>query len=91
MAIKDKLFNTTALWVPSGDNKTQNGKVKGGNNKYRNSRILCAAWVYGSTAAMIGMSAWRIVQGFHFYNYLPMIALDAFTVFTTFRFIWFTS
>ncbi|KAJ6592435.1 nucleotide-diphospho-sugar transferase [Mycena capillaripes] len=90
MAIKDKIFNTTAHWVPSGDNKTQNGKVKGGTNKYRNSRILCAAWVYGSTGAMVGMAAWRIVQGFHFYNYLPMIALDAFTVFTTFRFIWFT-
>ncbi|KAJ7918056.1 hypothetical protein B0H13DRAFT_2438731 [Mycena leptocephala] len=38
IAIKDKIFGTTALWVPSGDNKTHGGKAKGGN-KYRNSRL----------------------------------------------------
>ncbi|KAJ7280911.1 nucleotide-diphospho-sugar transferase [Mycena rebaudengoi] len=43
IALKDKLFNTTAAWVPSGDTKEHEGaKVKGGNNKYRNSRIQCA-------------------------------------------------
>ncbi|KAF9481194.1 hypothetical protein BDN70DRAFT_931094 [Pholiota conissans] len=43
MAIKDRIFNTTALWVPSGDNKAHEGtKKKGGNNKYRNMRIFCA-------------------------------------------------
>ncbi|KAJ7121539.1 hypothetical protein C8R44DRAFT_876930 [Mycena epipterygia] len=64
MAIKDKIFNTTALWVPFGDAKAQQG-VKGGNNKYRNSRILCAIWVYSAFGAVIGLSAWRIVRGYH--------------------------
>ncbi|KAJ7729388.1 nucleotide-diphospho-sugar transferase [Mycena maculata] len=90
MAIKDKICGTTALWVPSGDNKAQTGlgKAKGGNNKYRNSRILCAVWVHFTMAATIGLSTFRILQGYHFYNYIPMLALDSYTVFATFRFIW---
>ncbi|KAJ7236601.1 nucleotide-diphospho-sugar transferase [Mycena haematopus] len=89
MAIKDKLFGTTALWVSSGDNKSHGGKTKGGNNKYRNSRLLCAFWVYSCTAATIALSTFRILQGYHWYNYLPMLALDAWTVFITFPFIWY--
>ncbi|KAJ7936248.1 hypothetical protein B0H13DRAFT_1946791 [Mycena leptocephala] len=53
MATKDKIFGTTALWDPSGDNKTHGSKAKGGNNKYRNSRLLCAFWVYSCTTATI--------------------------------------
>ncbi|KAJ7121582.1 nucleotide-diphospho-sugar transferase [Mycena epipterygia] len=90
MALEDKLFNTTALWVPSGDSKAQAGmgKVKGGNNKYRNSRILCAVVTYSSFGAGIGLSVFRILEGYHFYNYIPLLALDAFSAFITFRFIW---
>ncbi|KAJ7132843.1 family 2 glycosyl transferase [Mycena crocata] len=90
MAIKDKVFGTTALWVPSGDSKAHDGvgKVKGGNNKYRNSRVLCAVWVYFTTASAVVGSTLRILQGFHWYNFVPLIVLDAFTVFITFRFIW---
>ncbi|KAJ6582533.1 family 2 glycosyl transferase [Mycena vulgaris] len=92
MAIKDKIFGTTALWVPSGDTQAQQGtvKAKGGNNKYRNSRILCALWVYSTMAATIALSTVRIHQGNHWYNYVPMWFLDAYQVFITFRFIWTT-
>ncbi|KAJ7275847.1 nucleotide-diphospho-sugar transferase [Mycena rebaudengoi] len=89
MALKDKLFNTTAAWVPSGDTKAHEGaKVKGGNNKYRNSRILCAFWVYSTTAGAIVGSTFRILEGYAWYNYLPLMLLDSFTLVVTFRFIW---
>ncbi|KAJ7256338.1 nucleotide-diphospho-sugar transferase [Mycena rebaudengoi] len=89
MAIKDKIFNTTAAWVPSGDLKAHEGvKAKGGNNKYRNSRILCAFWVYFTTAGAIVGSTFRILEGYHWYNFFPLWLLDAFTIFITFRFIW---
>ncbi|KAJ7126514.1 hypothetical protein C8R43DRAFT_700911 [Mycena crocata] len=80
MAIKDKLLGTTAIWVPSGDLKAHEGvgKAKGGNNKYRNSRILCA------------LSTFHVLQGFRWYNYLPSMILDAITIFISFRFIWST-
>jgi hypothetical protein len=91
MALKDKLFNTTAAWVPSGDTKAHEGaKVKGGNNKYRNSRILCAFWVYSTTAGAIVGSTFRILEGYAWYNYLPLMLLDSFTLVVTFPFIWST-
>ncbi|KAJ7614387.1 nucleotide-diphospho-sugar transferase [Roridomyces roridus] len=99
MAIKDKIFGTTAAWVPSGDNKAQASKEagapavkssKGKNNKYRNSRILCAIWVYGVTGAIIGLTTLRLVQGYHWWNFIPMLLLDSYNIFVTFHFIWFT-
>ncbi|KAJ7775932.1 nucleotide-diphospho-sugar transferase [Mycena maculata] len=89
MAIKDRILGTTASWVPSGNAQAQGtAKAKGGNNKYRNSRIFCAIWVYSTFGATIGLSAWRIVQGYHWYHYIPTLVLDCYTFFITFRFIW---
>ncbi|KAJ7094790.1 nucleotide-diphospho-sugar transferase [Mycena epipterygia] len=90
MACKDKIFGTSALWVPSGDTRAQKGagKVRGGNNKYRNSRILCAVWVYTAFGMLVGFATWRIIQGHAWYNFIPMLALDSLAVFYTFRFIW---
>ena len=93
MAIKDRIFNTTALWVPSGDNKAHEGpKKKGGtNNKYRNMRIFCATWLLGSTGGLIAGTVVRVKQGYHWYNFLPLLLLDAFSLFIAHKFILFSS
>ncbi|TFK44990.1 nucleotide-diphospho-sugar transferase [Crucibulum laeve] len=92
MAVKDRIFGTTASWVPSGDNSGHaKGKKKaGGNNKYRNMRILCCVWVWGTTGGMIAGVTLRIVQGYTWYNFLPLLLLDGFTVFTCHKFIFFS-
>jgi cellulose synthase/poly-beta-1,6-N-acetylglucosamine synthase-like glycosyltransferase len=92
MAIKDRVFNTTALWVPSGDNKAHEGaKKKGGNNKYRNMRIFCAVWLLSSTGGMIAGTVVRVGQGYHWYNFFPLLLLDGYSLFIAHRFILFSS
>ena len=70
-AIKDHIFRTTALWVPSGDNNAHVGRKKAPNNKYRSMRMLCAVWSWGASAALFAGVAYRIVQGWRWYNFLP--------------------
>jgi len=92
MAIKDRIFGTTASWVPSGDNNSH-GKTKnrkGGNNKYRNMRILCAVWMFGTTVALIVGVTLRILEGYVWYNFLPLVLLDGFNLFITHKFIFFS-
>lgn len=93
MAIKDRIFGTTASWVPSGDNKghVKDKRKKSGNNKYRNMRILCGTWMIGSVTAMIVGVALRVVQGFVWYNFLPLIVLDVFNLFIAHKFIFYSS
>ncbi|KAJ7634331.1 nucleotide-diphospho-sugar transferase [Roridomyces roridus] len=93
MAIKDKIFGTTAPWVPSGSHKSSTSsnlstKRKNTHTKYRNMRILCAFWTYGTIGAVIALSAVRIVQGHGWWNYVPMLVLDVYTLFLTLGFIW---
>ncbi|KIM40404.1 glycosyltransferase family 2 protein [Hebeloma cylindrosporum] len=90
MAIKDRIFGTTASWVPSGDNKShvnKDKKKKGGNNKYRNMRILCGLWMGGSAAALAIGVTFRILEGHTWYNFLPLILLDSFNLFIAHKFI----
>ena len=92
MAIKDRIFGTTASWVPSGDNNSH-GKTKnrkGGNNKYHNMRILCAVWMFGTTVALIVGVTLRILEGYVWYNFLPLVLLDGFNLFVTHKFIFFS-
>ncbi|KAF9486074.1 nucleotide-diphospho-sugar transferase [Pholiota conissans] len=93
MAIKDRIFGTTASWVPSGDNKShvKDKKKKSGNNKYRNMRILCGSWMIGSVAAMAVGVTLRILQGYHWYNFFPLIILDLFNLVIAHKFIFYTS
>ncbi|KDR73343.1 hypothetical protein GALMADRAFT_270161 [Galerina marginata CBS 339.88] len=93
MAIKDRIFNTTALWVPSGDNNAHVGagqKKKAPNNKYRNMRILCAVWTWGTSGAMYAGVAYRIVQGYHWYHFLPIVLLDLLNIYTCHKFIFYS-
>jgi cellulose synthase/poly-beta-1,6-N-acetylglucosamine synthase-like glycosyltransferase len=94
MAVKDRILGTTASWVPSGDTqshvKGEKKKKAGGNNKYRNMRILCCVWVWGTTGGMIAGVTLRIVQGYRWYNFLPVILLDLFTVFISHKFIFYS-
>jgi len=92
MAIKDRIFGTTASWVPSGDNNSH-GKTKnrkGGSNKYHNMRILCAVWMFGTTVALIVGVTLRILEGYVWYNFLPLVLLDGFNLFVTHKFIFFS-
>ncbi|KAF9047517.1 nucleotide-diphospho-sugar transferase [Panaeolus papilionaceus] len=92
MAIKDRIFGTTASWIPSGDNKShvKSKKKKTGNNKYRNMRILCGLWMGGSAVGItIGVTI-RIIEGYKWYNFLPLILLDAFNLFIAHRFIFYS-
>ncbi|KAF8952198.1 nucleotide-diphospho-sugar transferase [Flammula alnicola] len=93
MAIKDRVFGTTASWVPSGDNKShiKNKKKKSGNNKYRNMRILCGLWMFGSASAVTVGVTLRILEGYSWHKFIPLIALDAFNLFISHRFIFYNS
>lgn len=87
MALKDRVFGTTAAWVPSGNNSAHKNKKKvGGNNKYRNMRILCGVWMGGSAVGVIVGVTLRIVQGYKWYNFLPILLLDAYNLFIAHKF-----
>ncbi|PPR03338.1 hypothetical protein CVT24_012578 [Panaeolus cyanescens] len=92
VAIKDRIFGTTASWIPSGDNKShvKSKKKKTGNNKYRNMRILCGLWMGGSAVGLTIGVTFRIIEGYPWYNFLPLILLDAFNLFIAHRFIFFS-
>lgn len=89
MALKDRVFRTTAAWVPSGDNNAHvpGEKKKKPNNKYRNMRILCGCWVWGTASAMLVGCGYRIWQGWHWYNFFPLILLQALQLLQTHKFI----
>ena len=94
MAIKDRIFGTTASWVPSGDNKShvnKDKKKKVGNNKYRNMRILCGLWMGSTFAALAIGTTLRILEGHRWYNFLPLILLDSFNLFIAHKFIFYSS
>ncbi|KAF9562956.1 nucleotide-diphospho-sugar transferase [Agrocybe pediades] len=92
MAIKDRVFGTTASWVPSGDNKSHatGKKKKGGNNKYRNMRILCGVWMWGCAVALIVGVTLRIIEGYRWWHFLPLILLDAMNLFIAHKFIFYS-
>jgi cellulose synthase/poly-beta-1,6-N-acetylglucosamine synthase-like glycosyltransferase len=94
MAIKDRIFGTTASWVPSGDNKShvnKDKKKKVGNNKYRNMRILCGLWMGSSVAALAIGVTFRVLEGHTWYNFLPLILLDTFNLIIAHKFIFCSS
>jgi len=92
MAIKDRVFGTTATWVPSGDNKShvKTKKKTGGNNKYRNMRILCGLWMWGCAVALIVGVTLRIVEGYLWWHFLPLVLLDALNLFIAHKFIFYS-
>ena len=63
---------------------------KTGNNKYRNMRILCAVWMGGSAVALIVGVTLRILQGYKWYNFFPILLLDGFNLVMCHRFIFYT-
>ncbi|KAF9012615.1 nucleotide-diphospho-sugar transferase [Cyathus striatus] len=89
MAVKDRIFGTTANWVPSGDSSSheKGQKKSGGNNKYRNMRILCCIWTFGTTGAMAAGVTLRLLHGFKWYHFLPLIILDTYNLFSCHKFI----
>ncbi|KAJ6535854.1 nucleotide-diphospho-sugar transferase [Mycena vulgaris] len=84
MALKDNLFGTLAVWVPSGDATIKNSSSA--NNKYRNMRILSFIWVYGTTGVILAGAGLQIARGFHWYNFLPALLFQAYIVLRTSRF-----
>lgn len=80
-AIKDRLFGTALAWVPSGDAKAHK------NNKYRNMRILAWCWTITFEGFLISGVAYCILGGWAWYNFLPIILLNAFNLFITHRFL----
>ncbi|KAF8545433.1 nucleotide-diphospho-sugar transferase [Trichophaea hybrida] len=80
-AIKDRLFGTALAWVPSGDTKAHK------NNKYRNMRILCWCWTISYEAALISGTTYCLLTGWAWYNFVPILCLNAFNLFITHRFL----
>lgn len=89
MALKDHLFGTFAVWVPTGDKAMQKPARGSTSKKYRNMRILCFLWVYSTTAAVIAGAGWQISRGLHWYDFLPALLFHVYTVFRTFPFVFF--
>eukprot|EP00903_Cladosiphon_okamuranus_P008151 g7850.t1 len=69
-ALKDSLLGQAAAWVPSGG-----GASRSSSKAYRSSVLLMVTWTTVSTAAIIGGSAWRILEGYLWYHFVPAIAL----------------
>jgi cellulose synthase/poly-beta-1,6-N-acetylglucosamine synthase-like glycosyltransferase len=80
-AIKDRLFGTALAWVPSGDTKAHK------NNKYRNMRILAWCWTITYDAFLISGVTYCILNGWAWYNFVPIICLNLFNLFVTHRFL----
>lgn len=84
-ALADRIFNTQAPWVPSGDTKAHK------NHKYRNMRILAWAWLITYETVLIAAVAYRVATSVRFYNVVPIIVLDLINVFFAHRFLFFHS
>ncbi|TEB37616.1 nucleotide-diphospho-sugar transferase [Coprinellus micaceus] len=94
MAIKDRIFGTTAGWVPSGDNTAHvtaapEQRKKKPHTKYRNMRIVCFIWVWGTGATMFAGVAYRIWEGWYWWHFLPIMLFDAFQLFQSHKFIFY--
>jgi len=73
-AFKDRLFGSKYVWVPSGDAKSHK------SNRYRNSRFVCIGWTFATTAALATGIVVRWIGGHPWYDFLPIIALQAYSI-----------
>jgi hypothetical protein len=80
-ALKDRCLGQALLWAPSGDSKAHK------SHKYRNMRILCSVWWFLVLGGMITAVTFRVKQGFHWYNALPLILLNTYSFYLAHPFI----
>lgn len=80
-AIKDRLFGIELLWAASGDAKAHK------SHKYRNMRLLCWGWTIIVTGGMVSAVVYRLLNGMHWYDPIPLIVLNAYNLYVSHRFM----
>jgi hypothetical protein len=51
---------------------------------------LCAAWIFSCMGGIVAGTTLRILQGYPWYNFLPVLALDMFNIFVAHKFIFYS-
>jgi len=87
MAIKDWIFGTTAS-CPQATTKVMS---KTRRKRLGTTSILCGVWMGGSAAALVIGITLQILEGYMWYNFLPLILLDSFNLFITHWFIFYST
>ena len=82
-SIKDRIVGQKTIWAASGDAKAHK------NNKYRNMRLVAWAWTIMHTSALVSAVVYRLVEGFPWYEILPLLLLDVFNFYGVHRFLMF--
>jgi hypothetical protein len=80
-ALKDKIIHIPLLWAPSGDKKAHTSQ------KYRNMKILAWIWWILVLGGLISAVTWRVIDGLHWYNTLPLILLNAYNLYLSLPFL----
>lgn len=80
-AIKDRLFGIELMWAASGDAKAHK------SHKYRNMRILCWVWILLVEGGMVSAVTYRLLNGFPWYNPIPLIVLNLYNFYVAHRFM----
>lgn len=68
-ALKDSLFNTEQAWIPSGGKSTKTAR-------FQQARAILITYTIVSLAILYAGCAWRMVQGYAWYDFLPIILVE---------------
>ncbi|CEH12015.1 glycosyltransferase family 2 protein [Ceraceosorus bombacis] len=81
-ALKDRVLGTSFDWVPSGGNSTKHRSTR-----YRNMRFMCITWVTTYQSAFFGVIIWRLLQGYTWWYFVPLMVLSAYNLFIALPFM----